>query len=110
MPSMLSSDQSAALRDRLLGEIVDIASADLAEKWARGMLAAKNSLTAADAKLVEGAFEQKLAQLLRSKDNQASERNLAEARSTVGHREPPTATVPEDQVMCGESTMPASHL
>jgi ERF superfamily len=98
MPPMLSSDQSAALRDRLLGEIVDIASADLAEKWARGVLAAKNSLTAPDAKLVEGAFEQRLAEVLRSSGaNEASERNLAEARSTAGHPEAPTATVPEDQ-------------
>ena len=98
MPPMLGSDQSAALRDRLLGEIVDIASADLAEKWARGVLAAKNSLTAPDAKLVEGAFEQRLAEVLRSSGaNEASERNLAEARSTAGHPEAPTATVPEDQ-------------
>jgi ERF superfamily len=97
MPPMLSSDQSASLRDRLLGEIVDITSADLAEKWARGVLSAKNSLTAADAKLVEGAFEQKLAQLLRSKDNESSERNLAEAQSAASLLETRPATVPEDQ-------------
>src|SRR5262245_11779877 len=59
-PAVLDSDQSATLRDRLLGEIVDIASADLAANWARGVLTAKNSLTAADAKLVEDAFEQRL--------------------------------------------------
>ena len=59
-PAVLDSDQSAALRDRLLGEIADIASADLAANWARGVLTAKNSLTAADAKLVEDAFEQRL--------------------------------------------------
>ena len=98
MPPMLSSDQSASLRDRLLGEIVDITSSDLAEKWARGVLAAKNSLTAPDAKLVEGAFEQRLAEVLRSSGaNESSERNLAEARSTAGHPEAPPATVPEDQ-------------
>ena len=43
-----------------LGEIADIASADLAANWARGVLAAKNRLVAADAKLVEDAFEQRL--------------------------------------------------
>jgi len=59
-PAVLDSDQSAALRDRLLREIADIASADLAANWARGVLTAKNSLTAADAKLVEDAFEQRL--------------------------------------------------
>ena len=36
----------------------NIASAELAAGWAREALAAKNSLTAADAKLVEDAFEQ----------------------------------------------------
>jgi hypothetical protein len=46
---------AAALRDRLLGEIADIASADLAANWARGVLTAKDSLTAA-----KDAFEQRL--------------------------------------------------
>jgi len=59
-PAILDADKSAALRDRLLGEIADIASADLAASWARGVLTAKNSLTAADAKLVEDAFEHRL--------------------------------------------------
>jgi hypothetical protein len=58
--AILDADQSAALRDRLLGEIADIGSADQAASWARGVLTAKNSLTAADAKLVEDAFEQRL--------------------------------------------------
>ena len=98
LPPVLGSDQSAVVRDRLLGEIVDITSADLAEKWARGVLAAKNSLTVSDAKLVEAAFEQRLAEVLRSSGaDESSERNLAEARSTARHLEPPTATVPADQ-------------
>jgi ERF superfamily len=98
MPPMLGSGQSAVLRDRLLGEIVEITSADQAETWAREMLAAKNSLTAPDAKLVEGAFEQRLAEVLRSSGaNESSERNLAEAQSTAGHQEPPAAAVPADQ-------------
>jgi hypothetical protein len=58
--AILDADQSAALRDRLLGEIADIGSADQAASWARGVLTAKNSLTAADAKLVKDAFEQRL--------------------------------------------------
>jgi hypothetical protein len=55
----LAPDQSAALRDRLLGEIASI-TADTAATWARGVLAAKNSLRAADAKLVEDTFEQRM--------------------------------------------------
>jgi ERF superfamily protein len=60
----LDPDQSAALRDRLLGEVGSITETDKAATWARGVLAAKNSLRAADAKLVEDAFEQQLATLL----------------------------------------------
>jgi hypothetical protein len=41
----------------------NIASADLAATWAGEALVAKNSLTAADAKLVEDAFERKLSDL-----------------------------------------------
>jgi len=60
MPAVLPADDSAALRDRLLSEIGDLASPESATSWARAALAAKNSLTAADAKLLEDAFEQKI--------------------------------------------------
>jgi hypothetical protein len=63
-PVDFAPDQSAALRDRLLGEIASITDVDKAATWARGVLAAKNNLRAADAKLVEDAFEQQLATLL----------------------------------------------
>jgi hypothetical protein len=98
MPPVLLSDQSAHLRNKLLGEIVDITSADLAERWARGVLAAKNSLTATDAKVVEGAFEQKLAELSQSNgDNQSSERNPVEAQSTASLVGTRAAIVPSDR-------------
>jgi hypothetical protein len=58
---VLPADESAALRDRLLGEIAALSSQDGATAWAREALPTKNSLTAADAKLLEDAFEQKLA-------------------------------------------------
>jgi ERF superfamily len=61
---VLPTDQSAVLRDRLLGEVACITEADAAATWARGVLAAKNSLTAADAALVEDAFEQRSARFL----------------------------------------------
>jgi hypothetical protein len=47
----------------LVLEIEGIPSPDLAAAWARGALAAKNSLTASDAKLVEEAFERRLSEL-----------------------------------------------
>jgi ERF superfamily len=62
-PTVLFADESAALRDRLLSEIAGLASQDSAATWAGQALAAKNTLTASDAKLVEDSFEQNLSQL-----------------------------------------------
>jgi len=62
-PVTLVPDQSAALREKLLTELGNVASADLAAAWAREALTAKNSLTATDAKLVEDAFERRLSEL-----------------------------------------------
>ena len=59
---ILSADESAAERDRLLGEIGSLPSPDSATSWAREALVAKNKLTVADAKLLEDAFEQKIAE------------------------------------------------
>jgi ERF superfamily len=61
----LAPDQSAALRDRLLGEIAGFQSADAAAGWARDGLIAKNSLLAVDARLVEAAFGRRLSELSR---------------------------------------------
>src|SRR5262245_25106741 len=61
--TVLLTDESAALRDRLLSEISGLASQDSATAWAGEALPAKNTLTAADAKLVEDVFERKLSQL-----------------------------------------------
>ena len=55
--SVLTSDQSALLRERLLGQLVAINSTDEAATWARQNLSAKNTLTAADARMVEEEFQ-----------------------------------------------------
>jgi hypothetical protein len=60
---VLAADTSAALRDRLLAEIVALQSHEGATTWARRALIAKNQLTAEDAKLLEEAFETRLSQL-----------------------------------------------
>jgi hypothetical protein len=59
----LDPEQSAALREKLLAQVGDITSAELAAAWAREALTAKNSLVSADAKLVENAFERRLSDL-----------------------------------------------
>src|SRR5262245_45047090 len=63
IPAILAPEQSAAQREKLLTELGNITSADLAAAWAREALTAKNSLTATDAKLVEDAFERRLSEL-----------------------------------------------
>jgi len=83
---VLAVDQSAVLRNRLLAEIGNISSTELAANWARAALGAKNSLTASDAKVVEDAFEQRLSQLgssseaATSSDDDESKREVAVVR------------------------------
>src|SRR5262245_9450568 len=61
IPPVLSPADSAALRDRLLAEIANLPTLEGATSWAQAALAAKNRLTAEDAKLVADVFEQRLA-------------------------------------------------
>ena len=81
-PVILDADQSAALREKLLAEMGNIASADLAPDWAREALIAKNSLTATDAKLLEDAFEQRLSELA-SSESAGSSSDAPEHPSSV---------------------------
>jgi hypothetical protein len=60
---VLDPDGSAALRDQLLTEVDSLSSADTAATWAHRIMAAKNSLPAADARRVEDAFAAKMATL-----------------------------------------------
>ncbi len=71
--AILAPDQSAALRDRILAEVQGLRSGDEAADWARKAIAAKNSLTAVDAGLVEAAFEQRLAVLAAEPDGATSQ-------------------------------------
>jgi hypothetical protein len=58
---MLGAEASATLRDQLVKELKEIASSDDAAIWAHQILGTKNSLTEADARAVEEAFQAKLA-------------------------------------------------
>jgi hypothetical protein len=51
------------LRDRLLGELTALADSDQATAWAHRSLEAKNTLTAADAAIVEAEFTSRVAEL-----------------------------------------------
>ena len=54
---ILEPDASAVLREQLLAELKDIASVEDAAIWAHRILGAKNTLTAADARKIEDAFQ-----------------------------------------------------
>ncbi len=71
---VLAADQSAALRERLVAELDGLQSAEEAASWAHRSLPTKNTLTAADANLVEAAFRAKIA-------------TFGEGRPTDGPRE-----------------------
>jgi ERF superfamily protein len=58
--SVLTADQSALQRDRLIVELRDLQSSDQAAIWAHQSLPAKNTLTVTDAQLVEDGFRIKL--------------------------------------------------
>src|SRR5262245_40610440 len=57
---ILTSEQSAILRECLLGQVVAINSSDEAALWARQNLFAKNTLTAEDARIVEEEFQRRV--------------------------------------------------
>jgi hypothetical protein len=59
----LAPEASATLRDRLVGELCGLASADEATTWAQRALGAKNTLRDVDAAVVEAAFASRLAEL-----------------------------------------------
>jgi hypothetical protein len=60
---LLEPAKSAALRDQLVRELVELASTAEATAWAQRALGDKNTLRTADAAVVEAAFASRLAEL-----------------------------------------------
>jgi ERF superfamily len=75
--TMLGPEQSAALREQLLADIGQLQSPDEAADWVHKNLSLKNTLTAADADLVEAGFREKVATI--------------ESASTAGEEQPESA-------------------
>jgi hypothetical protein len=65
---ILGEQLSASLRESLIEQIAAINSADQAAAWAHRNLAAKNKLRAADAKVVEVRFQERLSQIESTSD------------------------------------------
>jgi ERF superfamily len=96
VPVTLNPEQSAALREKLLTEVGNITSADLAAAWAGKALTAKNSLTATDAKVVENAFERKLLEVP-TPETDAPSGDGSSVIPAAGLRETVTAKTAPDQ-------------
>lgn len=60
---LLAAHDSAKLREGIVAEIASLASSSAAATWASTVLGVKNTLIAEDARVVETAFETKLASL-----------------------------------------------
>jgi hypothetical protein len=85
-PGTLEPEQSVALREQLLTAVGSFTSTDQAAIWAREALADKNQLAAADARLVEDAFEHRLSELAPSATAEAAD-HAAPRTHVVGSHE-----------------------
>jgi hypothetical protein len=91
---VLDPDASAALCEQLAAELKGLNSTDDAANWARRVLGAKNTLTAADAARVEQAFEDRLANIATGAADGPQISHKAEHRPTHrGKRRRPTAVI-----------------
>src|SRR5258706_3231694 len=95
--TVLEAGQSAALRDKLLAEVATLTSAEFAVTWATRALPAKNSLIAADAKLLEDGFEQKLSSLPSPVVNAISAGQSAKALEVTPQEEPQASHAANDR-------------
>jgi hypothetical protein len=100
---VLATDQSEALRGRLVAELADLKSADEAADWVQKNLPAKNTLTTADAETVEASFREWLAAIEEGQvaswiseaiGNPSTERPQGQSQALDGPETPaPAATV-----------------
>jgi hypothetical protein len=78
---LLSTENSAALREKLIAELMVLTEAGALTTWAQRILALKNQLTASDAQEVETAFAAKLNEL---SDDRVAALDTSEPGATVG--------------------------
>jgi hypothetical protein len=79
---ILNPEASAAMRDKLAAEIAGLGSIEVAVEWARGTIAAKNTLTAEDAGAVETAFRDRI-QALESRPDASAEDRVVDPPGTA---------------------------
>jgi hypothetical protein len=115
--SVLGAQLSASLRESLIEQMAAINSADEAAAWAYRSLPAKNSLTAADAKLVEQAFQMRLSEISNGSDETRDTPTSDDGRAdrtagSLGSTEPPQTAaekrvIPSRESNAGRSQKPS---
>jgi hypothetical protein len=109
--SVLGEQLSASLRENLIQQVAAINSPDEAAAWAHRSLPAKNTLTAADAKIVEERFQARLSEIDQPQTAGAS-RDRATSRSKADLStvdDPPQAAPSQTDLAADGPLNPASH-
>jgi len=91
---ILSTEQSVQARDRLLAELDALRSSDEAANWAHQNLSSKNTLSLADAQLIEASFQAKLATFGDQQVGELVEAAENSAAAAMARSNPDTATPP----------------
>jgi hypothetical protein len=99
--SVLGEQLSASLRESLIEQMAAINSEDEAAGWAHRNLPAKNTLTAADAKIVEERFQARLSSISGSGDPGGCENSggASDGPFPGGTNSNPAHAVPDQSVM-----------
>jgi hypothetical protein len=110
---VLSAEESAVLRDRLLNEVTALQSHDNATVWAREALPLKNKLIEADANLVGETFERKLSEFMGPEavapmSNDFSPTSIASSSNPSAHQNPPTDVADQRQARIDKSVLTVS--
>jgi hypothetical protein len=80
--SNLDAEASEALRGRMAAEIAGLTTVDVAVEWARGSIAAKNTLTVEDADAIERGFRNRMLVLQKSPEPPADDLVAAPSGTT----------------------------
>jgi ERF superfamily len=104
--TVLGPEPSAALREQLLADITELQTADQAAVWVHKNLAAKNTLIAADAGLVEAGFSDRLGTIELASTAREEEPRPALAEGPASLVEKPLVTPIEDAVAVRPPVIP----
>ena len=95
----LGAEASAALRDRLVSELNELADSDEAALWAHRSLGEKNKLTATDAQCVEVGFQARLASFAASGTDKPQRAGEVTQPSTAEPKNKPRSNVIDKSVL-----------